>query len=98
MLCKFSIYRSPPSRLTLSRRERQIMDIIYLGRGSVGDVMKDCREPAIPRARPTTRARSCGHLRQEHGLRYVYVPKVPRRVVRQSALRAVDTFEGSAGR
>jgi BlaI family penicillinase repressor len=42
-----------------------------------------------------------GHLRhEEHGLRYVYLPKVPRYVVRQSALRhLVDTFfEGSAGK
>ena len=42
-----------------------------------------------------------GHLRhEEHGLRYVYTPKIPRHVVRQSALKhLVDTFfEGSAGK
>jgi len=35
---------------------------------------------------------------EEHGLRYVYVPKVPRDVARRSALRhLVETFfEGSA--
>lgn len=35
-----------------------------------------------------------GHVRhEEEGLRYVYVPVVPRRVVRRSALKhVVDTF------
>ena len=40
-----------------------------------------------------------GHVRhEEHGLRYVYIPVVPRRAVRKSALRhLVDTFfDGSA--
>src|SRR6476660_9462750 len=88
----------------LSRRERQIMDIIYrLGRGSVGDVMERLSgEPAYSTVRAQLRVlEEKGHLRhEEHGLRYVYVPKVPRHVVRQSALRhLVDTFfEGSAGK
>jgi predicted transcriptional regulator len=42
-----------------------------------------------------------GHVRhEEKGLRYVYLPKVPRHAIRQSALRhLVDTlFEGSSGK
>jgi predicted transcriptional regulator len=40
-----------------------------------------------------------GHVsHEEHGLRYVYIPAVPRRAARKSALRhLVDTFfDGSA--
>jgi predicted transcriptional regulator len=88
----------------LSRRERQIMDIVYrLGRASVGDVMEQLSgEPAYSTVRAQLRVlEEKGHLRhEEHGLRYVYLPKVPRHVVRQSALKhLVDTFfEGSAGK
>ena len=80
------------------------MDIVYrLGRASVGDVMEQLTgEPAYSTVRAQLRVlEEKGHLRhEEHGLRYVYLPKVPRHVVRQSALRhLVDTFfEGSAGK
>jgi len=88
----------------LSRRERQIMDIIYrMGRATVGEVMEKLTgEPAYSTVRAQLRVlEEKGHLRhEEHGLRYVYLPKVPRHMVRQSALRhVVDTFfEGSAGK
>jgi predicted transcriptional regulator len=92
---------SPPA---LSRRERQIMDIVYrLGQATVGEVME-----MLPgeRAYSTVRAQlrvleEKGHLRhEEHGLRYVYLPKLPRNIMGQSALKhLVDTFfEGSAGK
>jgi len=96
--------KSSQSPAHLSRRERQIMDIVYrLGRASVGDVMEQLTgEPAYSTVRAQLRVlEEKGHLRhEEHGLRYVYLPKVPRHVVRQSALRhLVDTFfEGSAGK
>jgi len=80
------------------------MDIIYrMGRATVGEVMEGLTgEPAYSTVRAQLRVlEEKGHLRhEEHGLRYVYLPKVPRHMVRQSALRhVVDTFfEGSAGK
>jgi predicted transcriptional regulator len=96
--------QSPSSTSPLSRRERQIMDIIYrLGRATVGEVMEHLTgEPAYSTVRAQLRVlEDKGHLRhEEHGLRYVYLPSVPRHMVRQSALKhLVDTFfEGSAGK
>jgi predicted transcriptional regulator len=86
-----------PKSTTLSRRERQIMDILYrLERASVGQVLA---EIAGKRSYSTVRAQlrvleEKGHVRhEEHGLRYVYVPAVPREVARRSALRhLVETF------
>ena len=80
------------------------MDIVYrLGRAAVGDVMQELSgEPAYSTVRAQLRVlEEKGHLRhEEHGLRYVYIPKVPRHMVRQSALKhLIDTFfEGSAGK
>ena len=95
---------SSQAPLPLSRRERQIMDIIYReGRATVGEVMERLTgEPAYSTVRAQLRVlEEKGHLRhEEHGLRYVYIPKLPRHMVRQSALRhVVDTFfEGSPGK
>jgi len=80
------------------------MDIVYrLGKATVGDVMAELSgEPAYSTVRAQLRVlEEKGHLRhEEHGLRYVYVPKQPRHLVRQSALKhLVETFfEGSAGK
>src|SRR5947207_5802483 len=88
----------------LSRRERQIMDIVYrLGRATVSEVMESLSgDPAYSTVRAQLRVlEEKGHLRhEEHGLRYVYLPKMPRHMVRQSALKhLIDTFfEGSAGK
>ena len=87
----------------LSRRERQIMDIVYrLGRATVGEVMEQLTgQPAYSTVRAQLRVlEEKEQLRhEEHGLRYVYLPKLSRNVARQSALRhLIDTFfEGSAG-
>jgi len=92
--------KSPHS--VLSRRERQIMDIVYrVGRATVGEVMAELSgEPAYSTVRAQLRVlEEKGQLRhEEHGLRYVYIPAIPRHTVRQSALKhLVDTFfEGSA--
>jgi predicted transcriptional regulator len=86
---------------TLSRRERQIMDILYkLERASVGEVLaKLSDKPSYSTVRAQLRVlEEKGHVRhEEHGLRYVYIPAVPRDVARRSALRhLVETFfEGS---
>ena len=82
---------------TLSRRERQIMDILYRrGRATAGEVMEELPgDPSYSTVRTQLRVLEMkGHVRHEElGLRYVYSPAVPRRAARRSALRhMVDTF------
>lgn len=87
---------------TLSRRERQIMDVLY-ARGSA--TAAEVRE-ALPDAPGYSAVRALlrileekGHARHEQqGPRYVYFPQVPRDRARRSAIkRLVATFfEGSA--
>jgi len=90
-----------PLQHALSRRERQIMDILYRrGRATANEVMADLPgEPSYSTVRTQLRVlESKGHVRHdEEGLRYVYLPALPRRAARRSALRhLVDTFfEGS---
>jgi predicted transcriptional regulator len=87
---------------SLSRRERQIMDILYRqGRATAGEVMDALSgSPNDSTVRTQLRVlEEKGHVRhEEHGLRYVYSPAVPRRAARKSALRhLVETFfDGSA--
>lgn len=86
----------------LSRRERQIMDLLYqLGRATAADLMKALPgEPSDSTVRTQLRVlESKGHVRHEDdGLKFVYLPVVPRRVVRKSALKHVMNtfFDGSA--
>jgi predicted transcriptional regulator len=86
-----------PKANALSRREREIMDILYkLERASVGQVLsKLADKPSYSTVRAQLRVlEEKGHVRhEEHGLRYVYAPAVPRDVARRSALRhLVETF------
>src|SRR2546425_117613 len=87
---------------TLSRRERQIMDILYrLGRATANEVMAALPgEPNYSTVRTQLRVlETKSHIRhEEQGLRYIYMPTAPRHAVRQSALRhLIETFfEGSA--
>jgi BlaI family penicillinase repressor len=81
----------------LSRRERQIMDILYRrGRATGGEVMDDLPgNPSYSTVRTQLRVlERKGHVRHdEHGLRFIYMPAVPRRAARKSALKhLVDTF------
>ncbi|HEY7171882.1 MAG TPA: BlaI/MecI/CopY family transcriptional regulator [Vicinamibacterales bacterium] len=91
-----------PIHSTLSRRERQIMDILYRrGRATAGEVMEELPgEPSYSTVRAQLRVlEDKGHVtHEEEGLRYVYAPAVPRHAARKSALRhLVDTFfDGSA--
>jgi predicted transcriptional regulator len=77
------------------------MDILYrLERATVGEVLSQLADkPNYSTVRAQLRVlEEKGHVRhEEHGLRYVYVPCVPREVARRSALRhLVETFfEGS---
>src|SRR5712692_1102938 len=82
---------------SLTRRERQIMDILYRrGRATGGEVMADLSgNPSYSTVRTQLRVlEEKGHVRhEEQGLRYVYSPAVPRSSARKSALRhLVDTF------
>jgi predicted transcriptional regulator len=81
----------------LSRRERQIMDILHRrGRATVADVMGDLTgEPAYSTVRAQLRVlEEKGHIRhEEEQLRYVYLPAQSHRVASRSALKHVlDTF------
>ena len=86
----------------LSRRERQIMDLLYeRGRATAAEIMKALPgEPADSTVRTQLRVlESKGHVRHEEiGQKYVYLPVVPRRVVSKSALKHVMNtfFDGSA--
>jgi len=86
----------------LSRRERLIMDTLYqLGRATAAELVKALPgEPSDSTVRTQLRVlETKGHVRhEEEGLRFVYLPVVPRRVVRKSALKhLVNTFfDGSA--
>lgn len=83
--------------LTLTRRERQIMDILFRrGRATATEVMADMSgEPNLSTVRTQLRVlEGKGHIRhEEDGPRFVYVPVSARGTVRKSALRhLVDTF------
>src|SRR5687768_6768767 len=93
---------TPPLHAALSRRERQIMDILFrLGRATAAEVME-----ALPGNTSYSTVRTQlrvleekGHVRhEEDGVRFVYIPAVARHAARKSALRhVVETFfEGSA--
>src|SRR5262245_61712030 len=82
---------------TLTRRERQIMDILYRRRrATAGEVMRELPgDPSDSTVRTQLRVlEDKGHVRhEEEGLRYVYMPARPRHAARKSALKhLVDTF------
>jgi predicted transcriptional regulator len=85
----------------LSRRERQIIDILYRrGRATAAEVMQDLPgNSSYSTVRTQLRVlEDKGHVRHEDdGQRYVYSPAAPRGTVRRSALKhLVETFyEGS---
>jgi len=91
-----------PSHANLSRRERQIMDVVYrLGSAGATEVLEGMPDPpSYSAVRAMLRVlEEKGHLRHEQdGTRYVYLPTLSRARARRSALRSVvDTFfEGSA--
>ncbi len=86
----------------LSRRERQIMDIVYRqNQATAADVLEALPDPpSYSAVRALLRVlEDKGHLRhQRRGPRYVFLPTVAREKARRSALtRVVQTFfEGSA--
>ena len=73
------------------------MDALYkLERATVSEVLAQLTgRPSYSTVRAQLRVlEEKGHVRhEEHGLRYVYVPTIPREVARRSALRhLVETF------
>ena len=85
----------------LSRRERQIMEVIYSrGRATAAEVRADLPEaPSYSAVRAMLRIlEEKGHLVHEaEGPRYVFMPTVPREKARETALkRLVQTFFGGS--
>ncbi len=81
----------------LSRREREIMDIVYRhGRVTVNDVLAHLEDPpSYSTVRTLLRIlEQKGHLHHEQdGPRYAFQPTVPRGTASRSALRhVIETF------
>src|SRR3954462_4119595 len=92
----------PEAAAQLSRRERQIMDVIYRrGRATAAEVLEDIPDPpSYSAVRAMLRLlEEKGHVRHEQdGPRYVFLPTVNRDRARKSALKHVvrTFFDGSA--
>ncbi|MFN0249770.1 MAG: BlaI/MecI/CopY family transcriptional regulator [Kofleriaceae bacterium] len=92
-----------PSPATLTRREREIMDILYRrGRATAAEVLEDMADPPTYSAvrallRILEDERHIKHT--QDGPRYIYMPAVPRSDARKTALTHVVTtfFDGSVG-
>jgi predicted transcriptional regulator len=90
-----------PALTQLSRRERQIMDVVYrLGKAAVNDVLERLPDPpSYSAVRALMRIlEEKGHLKHEQdGPRYVYIPTVPRDAAQGAALsHMVRTFFGGS--
>jgi predicted transcriptional regulator len=91
-----------PGTVALSRRERQILDILYArGRATATEIQAALPDPPSNSA---TRAllrilEDKGHIRHESdGPRYVFLPRVSRQKARAAALKHMlaTFFDGSA--
>ena len=91
-----------PSHHELSRRERQIIDILYTqGRGTAAEVQAALPDPpSYSAVRAMLRIlEEKGHVRHEQdGPRYVYLPTIARDNAKRSAMRHMlqTFFDGSA--
>lgn len=92
----------PPERL--SRREREIMNILFArgDRASAEDIRAELSEPPSYSAvrAMLVKLEAKGYIRhREEGLRYVYVPTTPRPAARRAAVQQLLRvfFAGSAG-
>jgi len=91
------------TKTQLSRREREIMDVIYgapEGRATAAEVLEHLTDPpSYSAVRALLRVlEEKGHLRhEEDGPRYVFLPTVSRERARESALRQMlqTFFDGS---
>lgn len=89
------------AQTTLSRRERQIMNILYrLRKATANEVLAELDDqPSYSTVRTQLRVlEEKGHVTHEDdGVRFVYIPSVPKEKARSSALRHLTEtfFEGS---
>lgn len=92
----------PNSQKNLSRRERQIMDIIYqFGQATAAEVLENLPDPpGYSAVRAMLKIlEDKGHLRhKQQGPRYVFLPKVSREKAKRSAVKHLlqTFFDGSA--
>ena len=91
----------PPQPHKLSRREREIMDVLFgLGESAAEDIRARLTDPPSYSALRAMLARleAKGHIKhREEGLRYVYAPTITRTAARKSALQQyVRTFFGGS--
>jgi BlaI family transcriptional regulator, penicillinase repressor len=92
---------TPARHRDLSRRERQIMDVVYRrGQASVAEVLAELPDPPSYSAVRALMGvlESKGHLRhQQQGTAYIYMPTVPAESARKSAVRhLLQTFFGGS--
>jgi predicted transcriptional regulator len=93
---------SPQPHLDLSRRERQIIDILYSqGRATAAEVQAALPDPpSYSAVRAMLRIlEDKGHVRHEQeGPRYIYLPTLARDNAKKSAMRHIlqTFFDGSA--
>ncbi len=92
----------PNSQKNLSRRERQIMDIIYQrGQATAAEVLANLPDPpSYSAVRAILKIlEDKGHLRhKQQGPRYVFLPTVSREKAKRSAVQHLlqTFFDGSA--
>ena len=90
-----------PAHQQLSRRERQIMDVLFrLGRATANEVLETMPDPpsySAVRAHLRT-LEDKGHVVHEaEDLRYVYIPTMrPEQARRSAVTHLVDTFFGGS--
>ncbi len=91
----------PNSQKNLSRRERQIMDIIYQrGQATAAEVLDNLPDPpSYSAVRAMLKVlEDKGHIRhKQQGPRYVFLPKVSREKAKRSAVQHLlqTFFDGS---
>ena len=91
----------PNSQKNLSRRERQIMDIIYQrGQATAAEVLDDLPDPpSYSAVRAMLKVlEDKGHVRhKQQGPRYVFLPRVSREKAKRSAVQHLlqTFFDGS---
>ncbi|MFP4106954.1 MAG: BlaI/MecI/CopY family transcriptional regulator [Phycisphaerae bacterium] len=94
--------RKKPAEVVLSKRERQVMDVVYeLGEATAGEVMERLpNPPSYSAVRTTMRIlEEKGHLvHGKRGNKYLYKPTRNRRAAGMSAIRRVvrTFFDNSA--
>ncbi|MEE4382241.1 MAG: BlaI/MecI/CopY family transcriptional regulator [Pseudomonadales bacterium] len=84
-------HRAPPAPGQLSRRERQVMDLLFEhGRATAAELHERLPDPpsySAVRALLRTLGEKGHVLHEQDGPRYVYRPAVPRATAREGAVR-----------